>query len=99
MDDTEATNEIMHTFIKETRKKQERLRQALEEKDMPSATAIAHQLLPLFQMLKAERCIDDLLWLEERREETDFPPEAEEKIRLILVEIRRMIEAAKKDEA
>ena len=95
MDDTEATNEIMHTFIKETQKKQERLRQALEEKDMPSATAIAHQLLPLFRMLKAERCLPDLLWLEERRAETDFPSEAEEKIRKVLVETGRMIEAAK----
>ena len=99
MDDTEATNEIMHTFIKETRKKQERLRQALEEKDMPSATAIAHQLLPLFQMLKAERCIDDLLWLEERRTETVFPTEAEARIRLILIETGRMIEEAEKVEA
>ena len=97
MDDPEAANEIMRTFIEETQKKRETLTKALNEKDMPSATAIAHQLLPLFQMLKAERCINELLWLEERRTETDFPPEAEEKIRLILVEIRKMIEAAKKN--
>ena len=95
MDDPEAANEIMCTFIDETQKKRETLAKALKEKDMPSATAIAHQLLPLFRMLKAERCLPDLLWLEERREETDFPSEAEEKIRLILVEIGRMIEAAK----
>ena len=38
-------------------------------------------------------------WLEERREETDFPSEAEEKIRKVLVETGRIIEAAKKDEA
>jgi len=95
MDDPEAANEIMCTFINETQKKRETLTKALKEKDMPSATAIAHQLLPLFQMLKAERCINELLWLEERRTETDFPSEAEEKIRLILVEIGRMIEAAK----
>lgn len=97
MDDKEAAHEIMRTFIEETQKKREILAKALKEKDMPSATAIAHQLLPLFQMLKAERCLPDLLWLEERRTETDFPPEAEEKIRLILVETGRMIEAAKKN--
>ena len=97
MDDTEAAHEIMRTFIDETQKKRETLAKALKEKDMPSATAIAHQLLPLFQMLKAEHCLPDLLWLEERRTETDFPPEAEEKIRLILVETGRMIEAAKKN--
>ena len=97
MDDTEAAHEIMRTFIDETQKKRETLAKALKEKDMPSATAIAHQLLPLFQMLKAERCINELLWLEERRTETDFPPEAEEKIRLILVETGRVIEAAKKN--
>ena len=96
MDDKEAAHEIMRTFIEETQKKRETLAKALKEKDMPSVTAIAHQLLPLFQMLKAERCINELLWLEERRTETDFPPEAEEKIRLILVEIGRMIEAAKR---
>ena len=97
MDDPEAANEIMRTFIEETQKKRETLTKALNEKDMPSATAIAHQLLPLFRMLKAERCLPDLLWLEKRRTETDFPSEAEEKIRLILVEIRKMIEAAKKN--
>ena len=96
MDDPEAANEIMRTFIEETQKKRETLTKALNEKDMPSATAIAHQLLPLFQMLKDERCINELLWLEERRTETDFPSEAEEKIRKVLVETGRIIEAAKK---
>ena len=96
MDDPEAANEIMRTFIEETQKKRETLTKALKEKDMPNATAIAHQLLPLFQMLKAERCINELLWLEERRTETDFPSEAEEKIRKVLVETGRIIEAAKK---
>ena len=95
MDDTEAANEIMCTFIEETQKKRDTLAKALKEKDMPSATAVAHQLLPLFRMLKAERCINELLWLEERRGKTDFPPEAEEKIRLILVETGRIIEEAK----
>ena len=95
MDDPEAANEIMCTFIEETQKKRETLTKALKEKDMPSATAIAHQLLPLFQMLKAERCINELLWLEKRRTETDFPSEAEEKIRKVLVETGRIIEAAK----
>ena len=95
MDDPEAANEIMRTFIEETQKKRETLTKALKEKDMPSATAIAHQLLPLFRMLKAERCINELLWLEKRRTETDFPSEAEEKIRKVLVETGRMIEAAK----
>ena len=96
MDDPEAANEIMCTFIEETQKKRETLTKALKEKDMPNATAIAHQLLPLFQMLKAERCINELLWLEERRTETDFPSESEEKIRKVLVETGRIIEAAKK---
>ena len=96
MDDPEAANEIMRTFIEETQKKRETLTKALNEKDMPSATAIAHQLLPLFRMLKAGRCINELLWLEERRTETDFPSEAEEKIRKVLVETGRIIEAAKK---
>ena len=95
MDDPEAANEIMRTFIEETQKKRETLTKALNEKDMPSATAIAHQLLPLFRMLKAERCINELLWLEERRTETDFPSEAEEKIRKVLVETGKIIEAAK----
>ena len=96
MDDTEAAAGIMRTFIDEIQKKKVTLEKALEEKDMASVTAIAHQLLPLFQMLKAERCLPDLRWLEERKKETDFPTEAEERIRLILVEIGKMIEGAKR---
>ena len=96
MDDPKAAYEIMRTFIEETQKKRETLTKALKEKDMPSATAIAHQLLPLFRMLKAERCLPDLLWLEERREETIMSSEAEENIRKVLVETEMVIEEARK---
>ena len=96
MDDPKAAAEIMRTFINETQHKKERLQQAMEEKDMASAAGIAHQLLPLFQMLNAESCIHELLWLEERRKETDFPIEAEEKIRKVLVETEHVIREARK---
>ena len=96
MDDPEAANEIMRTFIEETQKKKETLAKALKEKDMPSATAIAHQLLPLFRMLKARRCIDELLWLEERREEPIMPSETEKNIRKVLIETEMVIEEAKR---
>ena len=94
MDDAEAATEIMRTFIEETQKKKEILQQALKERNMPTATGIAHQLLPLFKMLNAEKCLPDLLWLEERRNETHFSEDTEKHIRNVLEETERIIEKA-----
>jgi len=96
MDDAEASAEIMRTFIDETQKKKEKLQQSLTQKDMNTATGIAHQLLPLFKMLNAESCLSDLLWLEERRNETSFSEESERHIRRVLEETERIIEEAQR---
>ena len=96
MDDAEASAEIMRTFIDETQKKKEKLQQSLTQKDMNTATGIAHQLLPLFKMLNAETCLPSLLWLEERRNETHFSEDTEEHIRRILEATERMIKEAQR---
>lgn len=95
MDDAEALSEIMQTFTDETEKKKEKLRQAMEAKDMKSATSITHQLMPLFKMLRAEQCLPELMWMEERRDAIIFPDGAKEKIRIILFETEKMIREAK----
>lgn len=95
MDDTEAAAEIMQTFIEETEKKYQNLRQALERKDIKNVTSITHQLMPLFKMLRAEQCLPELMWMEERRDAIIFPDGAEEKIRIILCETEKMIQEAK----
>ena len=96
MGDAEASAEIMRTFIEETQKKKDKLQRALEEQDMPSATSIAHQLFPLFKMLKAERSLPSLIWLEERRNENRFSDDAGKHILIVLEETERIILEAKK---
>lgn len=96
MGDTEAATEIMQTFIEETEKKYNNLRQAWERKDIKSITSITHQLMPLFKMLKDEQCLPELMWMEEKRDAIIFPDEAEEKIRKILDETGKMIREAKR---
>lgn len=97
MDDAEAKAEIMQTFVCETKKKRDLLKQACEQRDMPVLTMITHQLLPLFVMVGAVDGKENLEWFEERRNSTVFPDEAESRIADILADVDRMIEEAEKE--
>lgn len=94
-DDPEAAAEIMHTFIVETGKNKELLRQALEESNTKDIAAISHKLLPLFSLINASVCIEPLIWLEKQKEKP-VSEEIKEKVRLILEEIDKIIEEVKK---
>lgn len=96
MDDNEAAKEIMHTFISETEKMQKLLNQALENKDMKKATDITHRILPIFKMIKAEKCIPQLEWLETKRNEQKISQESKEKFILIQDELTAIISEAKR---
>ena len=90
-DDKEGIACIMDTFISETRKKRDTLERAMFDKDMAAVTVVTHQLLPVFAMLGAEQGKEELEWFEARRDALEYPPEADEKITLILGVVDRMI--------
>ncbi len=95
-DDPEATAEILRTFIDETGKNHELLAKALSDGDMPSLTALAHKMLPLFTLLKAGRVVPALAWLEQQREATEVTPEVEERTKEVLEAVTWVVEETKK---
>ena len=97
MDDEAARKEIMETFIVETRKKRKLIEQAREQRDIGTATAVAHQLLPLFVMVGAVSGKGNLEWFEERREEKVFTDEAGVRITAILADVDTIIYEAEKE--
>lgn len=89
-DDPEAVHSIIQTFIEETRKNADRMRQALADKDMDGIAAMAHKLLPLFSLINASKAVALLNWLEMRRGQI-FVEEAGEKVVCVLEEIQRVL--------
>lgn len=89
-DDPEAAHSIIQTFIEETRKNADRMRQALSDKDMDGIAAMAHKLLPLFSLINASRAVALLNWLEMRRGQI-FVEEAGEKVVCALEEIQQVL--------
>lgn len=89
-DDPEAAHSIIQTFIEETRKNADRMRQALSDKDMDGIAAMAHKLLPLFSLINASRAVALLNWLEMRRGQI-FVEEAGEKVVCVLEEIQQVL--------
>lgn len=89
-DDPEAAHSIIQTFIEETRKNADRMRQALSDKDMDGIAAMAHKLLPLFSLINALRAVALLNWLEMRRGQI-FVEEAGEKVVCALEEIQQVL--------
>ena len=82
--DPQAALEIMHTFVKETERSIRQLEQAVHEKDMKQVCAIAHKMLPTFIMIEAKEAVPALQWLENRRGETEYTPEADKAVRLVI---------------
>lgn len=89
-DDPEAAHSIIQTFIEETRKNADRMRQALSDKDMDGIAAMAHKLLPLFSLINASRAVALLNWLEMQRGQI-FVEEAGEKVVCVLEEIQQVL--------
>lgn len=97
MDDAEAKREIMNTFVVETRKKRELLKQACAKRDMPTVTMLTHQLLPLFAMVGAVDGKEHLEWFEKRRGEQFYPDDADTRIASILADVDNMLKEAEKE--
>ena len=69
-EDPEAAYSIIQTFVEETKKNVERMRQAFVDKDTDGIAAMAHKLLPLLTLIGASDAIAPLKFLESCRGES-----------------------------
>lgn len=69
-DDPEAAYSIIQTFVEETKKNVERMRQAFVDKDTDGIATMAHKLLPLLTLIGASDAIAPLKFLESCRGES-----------------------------
>ena len=95
-DDPAAAHEILETFIGESTKDYERMKQALSNKDMADLCNVAHKMLPTFTMIEARKAIPALQWLEFHRGNTDLSDEARQHADEALSCIADVIKEAKK---
>lgn len=95
-DDPAAAHEILETFIRESTKNYERMKQALSNKDMADLCNVAHKMLPTFTMIEARKAIPALQWLEFHRGNTDLSDEARQHADEALSCIADVIKEAKK---
>lgn len=95
-DDPAAAHEILETFIGESTKNYERMKQALSNKNMADLCNVAHKMLPTFTMIEARKAIPALQWLEFHRENTDLSDEARQHADEALSCIADVIKEAKK---
>lgn len=95
-DDPAAAHEILETFIGESTKNYERMKQALSNKDMADLCNVAHKMLPTFTMIEARKAIPALQWLEFHRGNTDLSDEAKQHADEALSCIADVIKEAKK---
>lgn len=68
--DCEASNEIMQSFITETRKNSTLLQKCMENNDINGASAIAHKILPLFRLINATQLVELLQAIEQTQAHT-----------------------------
>lgn len=95
-DDPAAAHEILETFIGESTKNYERMKQALSNKNMADLCNVAHKILPTFTMIEARKAIPALQWLEFHRGNTDLSDEARQHADEALSCIADVIKEAKK---
>lgn len=93
--DDGAVKNILKTFVEETGKNVRVLKDASEKKDIQTAAAAAHKMLPLFRLLKAQACVDPLAALEKCRDKGTFTPEDEKNVGAALMQVDDVIRQTK----
>ena len=91
-DDKDAANEILASFVSETRQNLERFKSARQDKDMSTISAVSHKLIPLFTLLEHRECTDILIKLEKIRGE--FNSDIDQKCQLVETYIENTISEA-----
>ncbi|NDW13854.1 response regulator [Bacteroides sp. 214] len=92
-DDKNASKAIIETFISETKKNINNLRQALSDKNVDMIASMAHKLLPTSTLIKAEKAILLLTELEAIRGES-FNVTIEEKANVLIGEMEVILKEA-----
>lgn len=90
-DDPEAAQEILRTFVQETRKNLEKIQVALQAEDMDTLCAVAHKMLPTFLMIEARQAIPFLQWLEQQRGTHTYSPEAAQAATRVVEETQKIL--------
>lgn len=92
-DDAEASDEIIRSFIEETRQNKARLEEAVKAGDCQAIRSIAHKLLPLFTMIEAKECVPILKELE-REPYEEATASVAQKINIVLLQMEKIIKEA-----
>ena len=92
-DDAEASDEIIRSFIEETRQNKARLEEAVKAGDCQAIRSIAHKLLPLFTMIEAKECVPILKELE-REPYEEVTASVAQKINIVLLQMEKIIKEA-----
>lgn len=93
-DDKESRLNIMTTFVRETESNIKSLRFALENKDSKQLSCLAHKILPIFRMIKAENSVLILEELEHNIKEINNDTIA--KVETLLRDMENIIIVAQK---
>lgn len=92
-DDAEAALNIIDSFITETRKNQALLTEAGQTANADKVAALAHKMLPLFTLLRADEAAALFAWLEQQRG-TAYCEEINTKIAAALRATEEVVEQA-----
>ncbi len=88
-DDVEAAQEIIRTFVEETRKNISMMAEASKVRNAETISAVAHKMLPLFLQINAVTCAASLEWLEGRRGMNDYSDEFHDHVATVLAEAEK----------
>ena len=89
-DDDAISTKIWETFIEETSKNRESFQSALDHKDVSLLGFLSHKMLPVFTMIQAQSCLNEMKWLEVQKSRP-FDEQTEQKARQVLEVINRSI--------
>lgn len=90
--DREASVAIVKTFLSESRNNLERLKQALRDRNIREAGAVAHKMLPTYTLIRAGETKELLAYFEQRRAAEQMQPEEEQKLELLIRKIQWIME-------
>lgn len=94
-DDEEAARDILNSFMEETDKNIERLKQAIDQSDTEVISAVAHKMLPLFTLIGANSLTVLLRTLEAARF-TPHTPQLDDTARQALAKAQNILETCRK---
>ena len=94
-DDEEAARDILNSFMEETDKNIERLKQAIDQSDTEVISAVAHKMLPLFTLIGANSLTVLLRTLEAARF-TPHTPQLDDKARQALAKAQNILDTCRK---